>query len=61
MTQRGEGLCMSSGVEDPQQEEDDFDAEFLADLESESQQVGSSPALELSRLSPRGFQANHNF
>lgn len=36
MTQHGEGLCVSSGVEHPQQEEDDFEAEFLADLESKS-------------------------
>ncbi|KAL0056457.1 hypothetical protein WJX82_011547 [Trebouxia sp. C0006] len=36
MTQHSEGLCVSSGAEDPQQEEDDFEAEFLADLESES-------------------------
>ncbi len=53
MTQHSEGLCVSSGVEDPQQEEDDFEAEFLADLESESLEVGPSPALEFLRLSTR--------
>ncbi len=53
MTQHSEGLCASSGVEDPQQEEDDFEAEFLADLESESLQVGPSLALEYLRLSSR--------
>ena len=51
MTQHSEGLCVSSGVENPQQEEDDFEAEFLADLESESLQVAPSTALELLRLS----------
>ncbi len=56
MTQHSEGLCVSSGVEDPQQEEDDFEAEFLADLESESRQVGPSPAMELLRLSSRIFR-----
>ncbi len=55
MTQHSKGLCVSSGAEDPQQEEDDFEAEFLADLESESLQVGPSPALEFLRLSSRIF------
>lgn len=56
MTQHSEGLRMSSGVEDPQQEEDDFEAEFLADLESESKQAGPSAALGLLRLSLRIFR-----
>ena len=58
MTQHGDGLCVSSGVEVPQQEEGDFEAEFLAELESESQQVGPILAMEFLRLSSRVFQAN---